>query len=82
MVASGSRFPPFLALKSQSNRQIYVTLPAGTTAEIVGTYDDLVRPCLIMMKVDGEILFTWARDLDRHSETLGSRLRMVSHNVV
>jgi hypothetical protein len=68
MIASGSRFrvtSPFLALKCQSNRQIYVMLPVGATAEIVGTYDDLARPCLITMKVNGEVLFTWARDLDR-----------------
>jgi|HubBroStandDraft_6_1064221.scaffolds.fasta_scaffold875480_2 hypothetical protein len=54
---------PFLAMKSLSRRNLFVTLPVGTVGEIVEAYEDLDRPGFVLIKVAGDTFFTFARDL-------------------
>ena len=54
---------PFLAIKSLNGRSFFVTLPVGTVGEIIEAYDDLDRPGFVLIKVAGDTLFTFARDL-------------------
>ena len=61
---------PFLAVKSLTSHQVYVTLPVGAIGEIIECSDDLEQPGFVLMKVAGETLFTWARDLQECSDAV------------
>lgn len=72
----------FLALKSLSNHQIYVMLPVGIIVEVMQTFDYLSRPGMVVMKVNGETLFTWACDLQQCTDAVAPQLRVLNGHLV
>ena len=54
---------PVLAMTSLSQRSLFVTLPVGTVGKIIEEYDDLDRPGFVLIRLAGDTLFTFARDL-------------------
>ena len=69
-MSSWSRFrvsSPLLAMKSQSGPQVYVTLSLGTCGEILDLHDQLGRPGIVMIQVNGETLYSFARDLEQRT---------------
>ena len=67
---SGSGFrvsSPLLAMKSLAGPQVYVTLSVGTCGEILDLHDQLGRPGIVMIQVNGETLYSFARDLEQRT---------------
>jgi hypothetical protein len=66
-MSSTSRFQvhtPLLAMKSSTDKkETYVTLLTGTLGEILDVPDKLHRPGFVSIRVQGEVLYTFARDL-------------------
>ena len=62
-MSSTSRFQvhtPFLAMKSTRLKKHYVTLSIGTVGEIL----DVSQPGFVNIRVSGETLYTFTRDLE------------------
>jgi hypothetical protein len=81
MVVLGSLFrvhSSFVALKSLSGRQIYVILPVGILGETVHPFDNIDRAGLVTISVNGETLFSWARDLKQCTEAVAPRLQLLN----
>jgi hypothetical protein len=77
----GSHFrvhSPFFAMRSLSRRNEFVKLPVGSVCEITEAYDDLQRPGLVMVKLDGETFLMWARDLQQSCDPIESPLAEVA----
>jgi len=68
----------FVALKSLGRRQIYVILPVGILGETVQPSDNIERAGLVAISVNGETLFSWARDLRQCTEGIAPRLQVLN----
>ena len=65
-MSSTTRFQvhsPLLVMMSVGPKETYVTLAVGTVGEILDLPDKLNDPGLVTIRVNGETLYTFARDL-------------------
>jgi hypothetical protein len=63
---STSRFQahsPLLVMMPRGPKETYVTLAVGTVGEILDLPDKLSQPGFVTIRVNGETLYTFARDL-------------------
>ncbi len=68
----------FVALKSLSRRQIYVILPVGILGETVHPCDNIERAGLVAISVNGETLYSWARDLRQCTHAVAPQLQLLN----
>lgn len=67
---SPSRFQvhtPLLAIVPNGTKETYVTLLTGTLGEILDLPDKLHQPGLVSIRVQGEVLYTFVRDLQENA---------------
>jgi len=82
-MSSTSRFKvraPLLAVKSVGRKETYVTLSVGTLGEILDIGDNLNHPGFVTIRVDGEMFYTFVRDL-QESATIEPRKCQASESV-
>ena len=69
-MSSTSRFQvhsPLLVMMPNGSKEKYVTLVVGTMGEIVDLPDKLSQPGFVTIRVNGETLYTFARDLQENA---------------
>jgi hypothetical protein len=69
-MSSTSRFQvhsPLLVMMPRGPKEIYVTLAVGTVGEFIDGPDTLDHPGFVTIRVNGETLYTFARDLQENA---------------
>lgn len=55
-------------LAVKSGRCGFQSIDAGAVGEIVGPYNGPRHPGLVMIRIEGELFLTWARDLEERTD--------------
>jgi hypothetical protein len=58
---------PLLVMMPSGPKETYVTLTVGTVGEIIDGPDTLDHPGFVTIRVNGETLYTFARDLQENA---------------